>query len=1217
MRIKMRIAVFLLIITVLMNISIAQGSKFLLNFGISMVHAETTTTFNVTSGADDGSVDKQGTTYPPNSSTIVYYDGPRVSVTKAKVGSSYQLEVGLIRFNTASIPDTAVITSAYLMLMTRWNSSIEGRDLTVEYYPFSSINSSCHTSVAGNNANAGISIKSFTPGILKSIPLSNLANISKTGYTGFRLHTSGGIPTSQEGHINFDSYEGGGSPPQLVITYETNINPTITVTSPVANSVYSELSGFNTISLEGTVTDPNAGDIITTKYNIDGGTTQTVTGTVPTSGSFTTTSISVGSLSEGSHYLNVWSEDNRGLSSTVTTIPFKVDKTKPELGTVSFTSTTSSITISGTAADAVAGPDPSPYRYTVSGYSPTSWLAATSNTEYSLSPDTQYTATFEARDAVGHIETRSESIYTQAIVPQVAVSNATSSTLDVSMSENNPASTQYQVIVNGSQYVTPEGTLTTSPVWIVPTDKKITVRGLNPLSVYTFEVKARNGDGVETALQSAVSGTTLMSPPASPANIIATATDKTITVSWDIASTATGYDIEADGSIINTGTSTTYTHTALAPGTPHTYRIRGKNGGGIGNWSTLISKSTLPSLPEVPGNLQAVPLSTTVTVTWSNAERATGYEIEVDGLQVGNGPKTSYTHTSLTPGTSHTYRVKGVNAGGKSDWSNAVTVVTLLDSTPVPTNVKATPAKNQITLSWDPVNGASGYEVEVNGVRIDNNMNTSYTHNSLQPGTEHTYRVRAKKSSTISDWSAMLVIATLTDGFGVPANIKANAEDTSVSLSWDAVTDAVGYDVEIDGIAIDNGADTSCVHISIKNDLGINANHTYRVRARSASETSEWSELLTLSTYMLASPKNLTASSSDTTITAVWDSVIGAAAYDLEIDGALLPDITGIGHTVVGLIPGTQHRLRVRAKNQDGTSNWSPVLTKSTQVNGLSAPAVFGIAKKNTVTVLWSSIEDAVGYDVEADGTVIENIVGTSYLHQSLLPGSQHSYRVRTADGSVKGDWSSLLTLITISEKPAAPTIASISAGMTSILVSWDQISGAEGYEIEVDGIVLDNGTGTSYLHNNLSPDTAHTYRVRSKNLGGYSEWSKLESKNTVSSVKEFQINCVAGDEFNLILSGANIQELEKCSFTVSYGTDDFEVLDLCALTPQPDLPEKNTTAFSITGTNIKITHYEPGKIVFTKTSAAEPFQIWSGITNSIKLKASRDGQATIKYTMN
>jgi len=119
-------------------------------------------------------------------------------------------------------------------------------------------------------------------------------------------------------------------------------------------------------------------------------------------------------------------------------------------------------------------------------------------------------------------------------------------------------------------------------------------------------------------------------------------------------------------------------------------------------------------------------------------------------------------------------------------------------------------------------------------------------------------------------------------------------------------------------------------------------------------------------------------------------------------------------------------------------------------------------------------------------------------------------------------------------------------------------------------------------------------------------------NKTTISSVQTYNIDCAAGDEFNLILSAAGIQDMSDYSFTVSYDVEDFEVTDLCGLTPRID-----TATGDITGTDIKITQYEPGTIVFTKTSSAQTYEVWSGIVNSVRFKAKRDGQLEITYSIN
>ena len=61
-----------------------------------------------------------------------------------------------------------------------------------------------------------------------------------------------------------------------------------------------------------------------------------------------------------------------------------------------------------------------------------------------------------------------------------------------------------------------------------------------------------------------------------------------------------------------------------------------------------------------------------------------------------------------------------------------------------------------------------------------------------------------------------------------------------------------------------------------------------------------------------------------------------------------------------------------------------------------------------------------------------------------------------------------------------------------SIALNWDAVEGAEAYEIEIvkDGVIQKNIVDTTYTHSDLNFDTEYTYRIRSINKDGYSEWS-------------------------------------------------------------------------------------------------------------------------------
>ncbi len=1009
--------------------------------------------------------------------------------------------------------------------------------------------------------------------------------------------------------INGKMYVFGGmqDPDSLWECTITNA-PILMVSTPSHDQNFSEAD--TTFVPQINVSDKD-NEALTCKYYIDSETTARETKIVintATTQSVSFNPVDMNTLSEGNHKIRYDVTDGLVAEPVTQTINFQVDKSAPNLGEITSSSTTDTITINGSATDGISGLATEPYRYTI-GSEVSSWIdSGTYTSQSNLTPNTQYQTGFEARDAKGHIANSLQNVYTKATVPKLEVNTPSSYALDIETTDNNSDSTQYQISVNdGSQYVTQEGTLTAAPAWITLTNKKVTVTGLSPEQTYTFTAKARNAENIETVASSSVSGTTLIAPPGSPANIIATATDKTITVSWDASAGAIGYEIEVDGIVANTDTATVYTHVGLNPGTPHTYRVRARNAGGPGNWSAPVTKSTLPASPDIPVNLNTVPLSTSVTVTWNNVSGATGYDIEVDGVLVNNGPNTNYIHNSLTPGTHHTYRVRSINPGGKSEWSGYVNTTTLLDTVPIPINISATPALNSITLTWDKVSGASGYEISVDGAAFDNGTRTTYTHSSLAPGTPHVYRVRAKKSGITSEWSAAIVSSTLTNEFGTPSNLKANADNTSIVLSWNQVANATGYEVEVDGAVTDNGDETSCIH----NGLMSNTTHTYRVRAKNDTEVSEWTEPMTVNTFLLQTPQGLAATSEETSMTISWQPVEGATTYELDFDGSIITGISETTYLAEGLEPNSQHEIKVRAVSEGGISNWSNTLIKSTKFTSGNVPKVSAIAKKTSISIMWNKIDGAISYDVEADGIVTSNVNATTFTSKGLQAGTKHIYRVRANNSSGAGEWCSQFAVSTLPQGPAIPSNVVSSSNMTSILVSWDKVAGAEEYEIEVDGTIIDNGTGTSYLHKGLSPDTTHTYKVRARSVSGCSEWSTPMIIKTLNSVQTYDITSLTGEEFDLILSGSDIQDLNKYTFSIQYDTNDFDLIDLCGFTPKTDTQEGD-----VYGTDITVKQVAPGTIVFVKSGSAQSWQVWSGIVNSIRLRAKHDGPAQITYTI-
>ncbi|MCT4566050.1 MAG: fibronectin type III domain-containing protein [Maledivibacter sp.] len=877
----------------------------------------------------------------------------------------------------------------------------------------------------------------------------------------------------------------------------------------------------------------------------------------------------------------------------------------------SIASTTNNITVNCTATDP-SGLSASPYRFSI-GNMISDWKSIPSYTFSKLSPNKDYNIKVESKDVAGNIKSVTRKIYTKAEVPSITVNNPTSITLELTIEDNNSSNTVYQIVnTSNNNYISSSGEETTSPTWLIPQNKSITINGLAPLTTYTYKVKAKNEEGIETVFSSPVSGTTLNPPPKKVSEVTATATSNEITIYWNPVDNATSYEVEADGGEpIDNGTNLSYTHIQLLPNSEHNYRVRAKNGEVEGEWSEAITKSTLPLAPVIPTNINTLSTENTITLTWNAVGNAVSYDIELDGEVISNGNSTNYVHTGLLPNTTHSYRIRSINPAGKSEWSSEVTAKTITDSLPIPMNIVANSGKTSVEIRWNEIVGME-YQIEADGNIIDNGINCIYTHSVLTPDTEHTYRVRSHKAGSYSDWSSPIKVRTSKDIFTAPSNIRSSATDTSIMISWEGVTGADGYDVEADGVIVDNGLNTCFTH----KGLMPNTSHIYRIRARQGDTTSDWSSainIVNISTYALATPKNLRATATETKIVASWDMVTNADSYDIKINNGPIENITDTTYTISGLVPGTQKKIMVRAVNAKGTSAYTVPITVITKASSSDSPQnISALTAKNQITLMWEPIQGAVSYDIEGNGAVTSAISANSYTFAELQPNTTYTYKIRVnkADG-MQGQWSKAVTVITMADAPDAPQNLTASSTLNSVRLSWDGAVGAVEYEVEAGGQILNAGASNNYLITGLTPNTEYTYKVRAKNPATIGNWSQPITIRTKSSIQNYNINGNIGEEKNLVLNAIDIRDFKNYTFTITYNPNEIEIVDIASQTARPDLSIGN-----IGGTDIEVIQNTPGTLQFKKKSTLPIGQSYSGIINSIRLKFKVDKEAVITYTI-
>lgn len=186
-----------------------------------------TDTFSIAASANDQYVLKAGS-YPPVG-TIDERDSSldTIYMIREKSGvSTYQVANGLLKFNTASLPDSASISSALLRLVPIDKTNDDFLNFTAGWYTWDGVSNSDYTATAETNAHSGTALSGIsTSGVSVDFTLTNLSNISRTGYSFLRLHISqrpsNAAPTGSNmlGIASYDNLT--YAEPKLLITYTT------------------------------------------------------------------------------------------------------------------------------------------------------------------------------------------------------------------------------------------------------------------------------------------------------------------------------------------------------------------------------------------------------------------------------------------------------------------------------------------------------------------------------------------------------------------------------------------------------------------------------------------------------------------------------------------------------------------------------------------------------------------------------------------------------------------------------------------------------------------------------------------------------------------------------------------------------------------------------------------------------------------------------------
>ncbi len=680
--------------------------------------------------------------------------------------------------------------------------------------------------------------------------------------------------------------------------------------------------------------------------------------------------------------------------------------------------------------------------------------------------------------------------------------------------------------------------------------------GLTPGATYTYRLLAFNSGG-ESAPSSPASTATLSPPPAAPTDLAASdVTQTALTLTW-VGSSAieSGFEVErrpgAVGSFSRIGLvvadGTQYRDSGLEPGTAYTYRVRALGPSGPSPYSPSLDVSTLPLPPAAPSDLTATVLSlSSLALSWSNSETGvTSLVLERRIAAAGFAPyrtlpptANAFLDENLIPDTEYSYRLRALNGGGPSPYSNRAAARTLPLPPLAPGELRAFPLTSwEVRLHWvDRSSNESGFRIErrranesFQQIALVETGAEHYLDSGLAPGTEYAYRLRAVNAGGDSPEAGPVCVTTLPLPPLTPNDLRATADSqTRIRLTWSDNSDTeTGFEVERS-----RGNEPFTLLRTLPpdfestsdSDLDPNTTYTYRVAAFNTGGRSPYTNRVAATTQppVPEAPGELTAEGvSPTEIRLTWtDRSTGEAGFRIvRKDDPFAPAtafhsvaVVGAGVTTYldrGLRPATLYIYRVQAYNAGGNSSYAGDTIGETFPNLPAAPNDLQVAAMapNLVHLTWSDNSSTeTGFEIERKtggiaGPYSFTRIGTpsanteAFTDTAVQPDSTYTYRVRAVNAAGASAYSSRVAASTPPFAPADPSaFTATPVSTTSIRLTWtDNSNNEEGFRLfrgrtGVPGLQLIATLAPNVMSHEdtgLDTSTTYVYQIEAFNRGG------------------------------------------------------------------------------------------------------------------------------------
>ncbi|MHB9291479.1 hypothetical protein Holit_00556 [Hollandina sp. SP2] len=352
-----------------------------------------------------------------------------------------------------------------------------------------------------------------------------------------------------------------------------------------------------------------------------------------------------------------------------------------------------------------------------------------------------------------------------------------------------------------------------------------------------------------------------------------------------------------------------------------------------------------------------------------------------------------------------------------------------------------------------------------------------------------------------------------------PASITAFvASETSITVSWSAVSGASGYKVyrwENDAGDYRELAETDKVSYT---NQGLSPNTPYSYRVSAYNNKGEGTQSSTADATILTGVNSLPAAPTGVKATRIsegevyvtWNPVAGATMYLVywaeyaegpwALDGTKNePAFTSknwegydYGYFKISAVnpagEGPQSAYVRFGAVSEGSSGSAPSVPQDVQASASSS---------SSITVTWSPVSGASGYRVyrsmgstlgESSFSFQANVTSPSYSDTDVHPSTTYYYQIVAYNDNGESSQSTAASASPQVGALSAPSGIYVSANSsTSIIVNWTEVVGAASYNIyRSEANIYYSYIATvytrSYTDTGLSPNSTHYYKVTTVN---------------------------------------------------------------------------------------------------------------------------------------